>query len=132
MGSAVAFCLYYLAQNQEVQKRCLEEMDRIFEGADRQSTLNDLREMTYLEQCVKETLRLVPSVAMFAREISEDVVLGMNVEIIVVDRREDLISKKYFYTNQTVLESNSRYIYTGIHFRAPENISANIITSFRP
>lgn len=85
MGSAVAFCLYYLAHNEDVQKKCQHELNRIYEGTDRHPTLEDLKEMTYLEQCIKETLRLVPSVALFARELSEDVVLGMNVEIIVVD-----------------------------------------------
>lgn len=49
---------------------------RIFENDTRHLTVNDLNEMKYLEQCVKETLRLYPSVPIVCRELNEDVQLG--------------------------------------------------------
>jgi cytochrome P450 family 4 len=53
----LAFAIFLLAQNQEHQEKCIEEIDAIFEGDDRAPTINDLREMKYLEMCIKEALR---------------------------------------------------------------------------
>lgn len=37
----------------------------------------DLNKMKYLELCIKETLRLCPSVPVIARKIGEDIKVGM-------------------------------------------------------
>lgn len=76
VGAAVAFCLYLLAQNQDCQQKCLNEIDQIFDSDTRAPTMQDLREMRYLEQCIKETLRLYPSVPLIARKITEDIPLS--------------------------------------------------------
>lgn len=73
VGAAVAFCLFLLAQNPDCQEKCYQEVYDIFENDDRPPTIKDIREMRYLEQCVKETLRLYPSVPLIARKISEDI-----------------------------------------------------------
>lgn len=75
VGAAVAFCLFLLAQNQDCQDKCVSEINSIFEGDDRSPTMKDIRDMRYLEQCIKETLRLYPSVPMIARKISEDIIV---------------------------------------------------------
>ena len=51
-------------------------MDNIFGDSDRPVTTADLREMKYLECCVKESLRLFPSVPFLARELKEEIVIG--------------------------------------------------------
>ena len=38
--------------------------------------MNDLRQLKYLEQCVKEGLRLYPSVPIVLRTLKEDAKLG--------------------------------------------------------
>lgn len=77
VGAAVAFCLFLLAQNQTDQRKCIEEIDAVFgDDKDRSPTMQDLREMRYLEQCIKETLRLYPSVPLIARRITEDIKVG--------------------------------------------------------
>lgn len=54
-------------------------MDRIFGDDDRPPSMNDLREMRYLEMCIKETLRLYPSVPLMARKVTEDIQCGKHV-----------------------------------------------------
>lgn len=73
VGAATAFCLFMLAQNPLYQQKCVDELSGIFDGDDRSPTIKDIREMRYLEQCIKETLRLFPSVPLIARKLNEDV-----------------------------------------------------------
>jgi cytochrome P450 family 4 len=55
----------------------MEEMDDIL-GWDfeRRFTMRDLNSMKYLECCIKEALRLYPSVPVIARQINEDINIG--------------------------------------------------------
>jgi cytochrome P450 len=49
-----------------------EELTRVFGESDRPVTMADLTELKYLECCIKEALRLYPSVPIYARELMED------------------------------------------------------------
>lgn len=79
VGAAVAFCIFLLAQNQDCQKRCVDELEEIFQRDNRPVTMHDLKEMRYLEMCIKETLRLYPSVPMLARKTGEETQLGKHI-----------------------------------------------------
>lgn len=76
VGAATAFCIFLLATHPEIQQKCMDELNEIFEGDDRAPTMKDIREMRYLEQCIKETLRLYPSVPLIARRLTEDIRCG--------------------------------------------------------
>lgn len=76
VGAATAFCLFLLAQHPEYQQKCMDELNDIFEDDDRMPTMKDIREMRYLEQCIKETLRLYPSVPLIARKLHDDIHCG--------------------------------------------------------
>ncbi|KAH8309287.1 hypothetical protein KR059_007777, partial [Drosophila kikkawai] len=73
VGAAVAFTLFLLTQNADCQERCCQELETIFEGSNRAPTMTDLREMRYMEMCIKEALRLYPSVPLMSRKLGEEV-----------------------------------------------------------
>ncbi|XP_044766650.1 probable cytochrome P450 4aa1 isoform X2 [Coccinella septempunctata] len=77
VGAATAFTLHFLAKHEDVQKKVYEEQFRIFENDCRLVTTKDLSEMRYLEQCIKETMRLCPSVPIICRKLNEDVRLDL-------------------------------------------------------
>jgi len=70
----MSFTLWLLATHPEIQKRCQEELDEIFEGdQERAATSQDLAAMKYVECCLKESLRLYQSVPLISRILGEDV-----------------------------------------------------------
>ncbi|EFA04665.2 cytochrome P450 CYP4BN1 [Tribolium castaneum] len=73
-ASAISFAIYCLANNADVQAKAYEEQIALFGGNKSPAvTYSDLQSMKYLELVIKETLRLYPSVPMFARKTSEPV-----------------------------------------------------------
>ena len=52
------------------------EIGRNFDSRDRRCRARNLTDMKYLDNCVKEVLRLYPSLPFFTRSISEEVCLG--------------------------------------------------------
>ena len=68
-ASGIAFCLYNLAKNPEVQEKVFEEVQSC---GDDELNLNALNNLNYLDLVIKETLRLYPSVPYFSRELNED------------------------------------------------------------
>ncbi|CAG2107241.1 unnamed protein product [Medioppia subpectinata] len=79
-AAAIQFSLILIGLDNNVQVKIHEEMDAIF-GDDmcRDITTDDLRQMRYLEQCIKEALRLYPSVPYIARENQQDFSIGEHV-----------------------------------------------------
>ena len=57
------------------QEKVSDELNAIFGNSDRLITMADTLQLKYLESCIKEALRLFPSVAMYGRTLSEDVTI---------------------------------------------------------
>jgi len=74
-SAALSFILYNVAAYPEVQDRLHEEMQDIFGDSDRAATALDIQNMKYTERVIKESLRLYPSVPLFARKMREDLPL---------------------------------------------------------
>lgn len=72
--SAIAFAVYMLAKHPEAQEKAYQEVIQMLgKEKDTPTSLHSLNELNYLELCIKETLRLFPSVPVFARKVIEDV-----------------------------------------------------------
>lgn len=81
-SAAVSWCLFLLGSNQHIQERVLQEIDTVMVGdRERAPTMKELGEMKYLECCIKEALRLYPSVPLIARHLKEDVKIGNKFNI---------------------------------------------------
>ncbi|KAL6261410.1 hypothetical protein P5V15_006504 [Pogonomyrmex californicus] len=79
VGTATAMTLFLLANNPKWQEKCIAELNEIFGEDKRLPTMQDLREMKCLDMCIKESLRLYPSVPLFARTLGKDVKIGKYV-----------------------------------------------------
>lgn len=75
-ASAMTWFLYCIARHPEQQQMVMDEVDQLFGDSDRPCTTQDATELKYLECCIKETLRLYPSVPAVMRCLTEDVEIG--------------------------------------------------------
>ncbi|XP_055545110.1 probable cytochrome P450 6a14 [Wyeomyia smithii] len=70
-SAGLSFALYELAANQDIQEKTRDEIKRILMKHDGQITYEALKDMTYLEQVVNETLRKYPPVGNVFRTASK-------------------------------------------------------------
>jgi len=75
-AAATSWACHLIGTNLDVQKKLHEEIDNLFGTSDRPLTNDDFKELKYLECCIKESLRLFPSVPLYSRTISEDANVG--------------------------------------------------------
>ncbi|XP_014216832.1 cytochrome P450 4C1-like [Copidosoma floridanum] len=94
--TAMTFVIMVLADHEEIQSRARKEVEEIFRRNNGIFDFSDLKDMVYLERCIKESLRLYPSVPSISREMTEDLQLkhclvpkGSNVVLSIVDVHRD-------------------------------------------
>ncbi|KAL6418339.1 hypothetical protein ACFW04_012209 [Cataglyphis niger] len=71
----ITFALLLLAEHKDIQKRVRIEVENAMQESGGKLTMRSLQKLPYLERCLKEALRLYPSVFFIIRNIEEDLKL---------------------------------------------------------
>lgn len=80
--SAQSFLLYILSQHSKIQQKVFEEQVEITNGDLKQLiTYKDIQKMKYLDNVIKESLRINSTAVLFGRKITENVILHDGVQI---------------------------------------------------
>lgn len=74
-ANQLAFCIMELARHPDIMEKAQQEVDAVI-GMKKEISNDDLGELTYLSQVLKETLRLYPTAPATSREVSEDMTVG--------------------------------------------------------
>uniref|UniRef100_F7D2X1 Cytochrome P450 family 4 subfamily F member 8 n=1 Tax=Monodelphis domestica TaxID=13616 RepID=F7D2X1_MONDO len=75
-ASGISWALYNLAQHQEHQDRCRQEIQELLRGRHPEEIeWDDLSQMPFLSMCIKESLRLHPPVVTVTRFCTKDIQL---------------------------------------------------------
>ncbi|XP_058798698.1 probable cytochrome P450 4p2 [Phymastichus coffea] len=95
-GMTICYLLTLLAENKEAQNLARTEVREVLGDYTGPLTMEHLKKMDYLGRCVKESLRILPTVPLFARLISDEVELsnyrippGSEVVVSVFDVHRD-------------------------------------------
>ncbi|KAI6184265.1 hypothetical protein M3Y97_00577600 [Aphelenchoides bicaudatus] len=71
-SSGMSWTLWCIAHHADVQQKVLEEVDSVFGCSNRSCTMDDLKNLPYLEQCIKESHRLFSPVPLMFRKTEKD------------------------------------------------------------
>ncbi|XP_046382677.1 cytochrome P450 4C1-like isoform X2 [Ischnura elegans] len=74
-ASGISWTIYLLGLHPEIQEDVAAEINEVY-GKEKINSTQKLSELRLLDRCVRESLRLYPSVPMIARKLREDVQLG--------------------------------------------------------
>ncbi|KAI6207333.1 Cytochrome P450 4V2 [Aphelenchoides fujianensis] len=78
-SAAMNWFLHLMGNNPEIQAKVQREVDEVLGDSHREVTFDDIGRFRYLEACFKETLRLYPSVPLFAREMIENTKINNHI-----------------------------------------------------
>ncbi|KAF9794160.1 hypothetical protein SFRURICE_009537, partial [Spodoptera frugiperda] len=142
-ATALCFMIMRLANEPRAQDSIAEELKSIFGDSQRPPTLEDLSQMKYLDCCIKESLRLYPSVHFMSRYFAEDVKIGdvivphktmCHFNVFDIHRNPDIFPDPEKFIPERFLPENcvSRHPYAYIPFSAgPRNCIEDLFTDTR-
>lgn len=73
---AIAWSTWCLATNPAVQEKLYEELNAHFGDSDRDITVQDLKELRYLNNCINESMRVFSPVPLIQRELRKEMEIG--------------------------------------------------------
>ncbi|XP_039304801.1 cytochrome P450 4C1-like isoform X1 [Solenopsis invicta] len=71
-STSLCYTLALLAENKDIQDRVRQEVDLVMQENEGKLTIKSLQNLQYLERCIKESLRLYPSVYFISRITTEE------------------------------------------------------------
>ncbi|XP_041814124.1 cholesterol 24-hydroxylase-like [Chelmon rostratus] len=78
-ANQLAFCIMELARHPDILEKALKEVDEVI-GMKQDISYDDLGQLNYLSQVLKETLRVYPTAPGTSRDVVEDIVIdGINI-----------------------------------------------------
>ncbi|XP_058453123.1 cytochrome P450 6a8-like [Malaya genurostris] len=81
-STAMSFCLYELAKNQEIQDKARKNVQEVLARHEGKMTYEAVHEMRYIENCINESLRKYPPIPNILRNTTKDYhVPDMNVTL---------------------------------------------------
>lgn len=75
-SAAICLTLMTLGAHKDIQDKVVQELHDIFPEEQLPILPDDLKNMTYLECVIKETLRILPIIGFMGRTNGEDIKLG--------------------------------------------------------
>ncbi|EFN86159.1 Cytochrome P450 4C1 [Harpegnathos saltator] len=75
VATSLCFSLLLLAEHKDIQDRVRNEINEVMQENNGKLTMNALQNLPYLERCLKESLRLYPSVTFISRLCTTDLKL---------------------------------------------------------
>ncbi|KAJ8721677.1 hypothetical protein PYW07_002452 [Mythimna separata] len=132
-ATALTFMMMRIANEPDIQDSIYEELQSIFEDSQRSPTIEDLSKMKYLECCIKESMRLYPSVPFISRNITKEVVIAgytipkntfVNIHVFDIHRDPEVYPEPEKFRPERFLPQNTvgRNPYSYIPFSAgPRN-----------
>lgn len=124
----MTFCLHEFSQNQEIQEKARRNIQEVLTRYDGKITYEALNEMTYLEQCINESLRKFPPAASLIRTVSKDYNVP-DTKIVLPKGMATLISVYGIHHDPLIYEEPERF--DPDRFKS-ENISQRHQMSFLP
>ncbi|VVC41859.1 Cytochrome P450, E-class, group I,Cytochrome P450,Cytochrome P450, conserved site [Cinara cedri] len=82
MTATTCFCLLMLAIHQDIQNKVYDEIYNVFGDGDEIIIMEDTAQLVYLEQVLKETIRMYPPIPIIIREIQEDIQISSGNHVI--------------------------------------------------
>lgn len=77
----LCFSLMLFAVHKNVQEQIVQEIHEVFPDPNEEPTIQKLNELKYLDRCIKESLRLYPSVSFISRVLDDDIVTSQDMFI---------------------------------------------------
>ncbi|XP_037525424.1 cytochrome P450 CYP12A2-like [Rhipicephalus sanguineus] len=76
VASAATYCLYCLAMNPVAQQRARQEVQSISKSEESSEVRLKYTELSYVKACIRESLRLYPTISGVHRKLDHDVVMS--------------------------------------------------------
>ncbi|XP_034175885.2 cytochrome P450 4C1 [Osmia lignaria lignaria] len=118
---SICFTILLLAEHKEIQERARIEVNRVMEENEGKMTMSALQNLSYLERCIKESLRLYPSVPFISRAPEMDTKLSNYVvpaKTIVHLHIADVHRDPKYWPNPDVFDPD-RFLPENMHGRHP-------------